>query len=87
MPEADWEKFSLEKERPDIIFIHNPYDQYNYVTTVHPLFYASRIKQYTEKLVYIPYFIHQNDMVEDTYCLLPGVIYADIVVLQSEKVR
>ena len=87
VPVADWEKFSLEKERPDIIFIHNPYDQYNYVTTVHPLFYASRIKQYTEKLVYIPYFIHQNDMVEDTYCLLPGVIYADIVVLQSEKVR
>lgn len=87
VPVTDWQKFSLEKECPDIIFIHNPYDQYNYVTTVHPLFYASKIKQFTEKLVYIPYFIHQNDMVEDTYCLLPGVIYADIVVLQSEKVR
>lgn len=87
VPVTDWQKFSLEKECPDIIFIHNPYDQYNYVTTVHPLFYASRIKQYTEKLVYIPYFIHQSDMVEDTYCLLPGIIYADIVVLQSEKVR
>lgn len=87
VPIADWQQFSLEKERPDIIFIHNPYDQYNYVTSVHPLFYASRIKQHTEKLVYIPYFIHQNDRVEDTYCVLPGIIYADIVVLQSEKVK
>lgn len=87
VPVAEWQQFSLEKEHPDLIFIHNPYDQYNYVTTVHPFFYASRIKQYTEKLVYIPYFIHQNDMVEDTYCVLPGVIYADTVVLQSEKVR
>lgn len=87
VPIADWQQFSLEKERPDIIFIHNPYDQYNYVTSVHPLFYASRIKRHTEKLVYIPYFIHQNDRVEDTYCVLPGIIYADIVVLQSEKVK
>ena len=87
IPITDWQQFSLEKEYPDIIFIHNPYDQYNYVTSVHPLFYASRIKQHTEKLVYIPYFIHQNDRVEDTYCVLPGIIYADIVVLQSEKVK
>lgn len=87
VPITDWQQFSLEKEHPDIIFIHNPYDQYNYVTTVHPLFYASRIREYTEKLVYIPYFIHQNDQVSDTYCVLPGTIYADTVVLQSEKVR
>ncbi len=87
VPIVDWQQFSLEYEQPDIIFIHNPYDQYNYVTTVHPLFYASRIREYTEKLVYIPYFIHQNDMVSDTYCVLPGTIYADTVVLQSEKVR
>lgn len=87
VPITDWRQFSLEKEHPDIIFIHNPYDQYNYITTVHPLFYASRIREYTEKLVYIPYFIHQNERVSDTYCVLPGTIYADTVVLQSEKVR
>lgn len=87
VPITDWQQFSLEREQPDLIFIHNPYDQYNYVTTVHPLFYASKIHAYTEKLVYIPYFIHQNDQVTDTYCVLPGIIYADTVVLQSEKVR
>lgn len=87
VPITDWQQFSLEQEHPDIIFIHNPYDQYNYVTTVHPIFYASKIREYTEKLVYIPYFVHQNDVVSDSYCVLPGTIYADVVVLQSEKVR
>lgn len=70
-----------------MIFIHNPYDQYNFVTSVHPLFYSSKIRNYTDKLVYIPYFIHQRDVVLADYCVLPGTIYADIVVLQSEKVR
>ncbi len=87
VPVTDWQQYSLEKEHPDIIFIHNPYDQLNIVTTVHPLFYASRIKDYTEKLVYIPYFVHQNDIVAEHYCVLPGTIYADVVILQSEKVR
>ena len=87
VPVMDWQQYSLEKEHPDIIFIHNPYDQFNVVTTVHPFFYASRIKDYTEKLVYIPYFIHQNDIVPEHYCVLPGTIYADTVILQSEKVR
>lgn len=87
VPIVDWQQYSLEKEHPDIIFIHNPYDQYNYVTTIHPQFYASKIREYTDKLVYIPYFIHQNDMVRDHYCVLPGTLYADTVILQSEKVR
>ena len=87
VPITDWQQYSLEKEHPDIIFIHNPYDQYNIVTTVHPLFYASRIKDYTEKLVYIPYFVHQNESVAEHYCVLPGTLYADVVILQSEKVR
>ena len=65
VPIADWQQFSLETEHPDIIFIHNPYDQYNFVTTIHPMFYSSKIREYTEKLVYIPYFTHQNDMVEE----------------------
>jgi hypothetical protein len=87
VPITDWQQYSLEEEHPDIIFIHNPYDQYNYVTTVHPYFYASRIKKFTNKLVYIPYFIHQNDIVQEHYCVLPGILYADTVILQSENVR
>lgn len=87
VPIMDWQQYSLESEHPDVIFIHNPYDGYNYVTTIHPQFYSAKIRNYTDKLVYIPYFIHRNDMVKDQYCVLPGTIYADLVILQSEKVR
>ena len=87
VPIVDWRQYSLEDEHPEMIFIHNPYDQYNYVTTIYPEFYSSKIKDYTDKLIYIPYFVHQNDVVKETYCVLPGTIYADKVILQSEKVR
>ena len=87
VPITNWQWYSLENEHPDIIFIHNPYDEYNYVTTVHPHFYSSKIRNFTDKLVYIPYFVHQNDIVKDIYCVQPGTVYADIVILQSEKVR
>lgn len=87
VPITDWQQFSLQNEHPDMIFIHNPYDQCNFVTTIHPMFYSSKIHEYTDKLVYIPYFVHLNDDVEEIYCVQPGIIYADVVVLQSEKVR
>lgn len=87
VPITDWNQYSLEVEHPDIIFIHNPYDQCNYVTSIHPFFYSSKIRKYTDKLVYIPYFVHQKDTVKENYCVLPGVVYADVVVLQSDKVR
>ncbi|MDE6386750.1 MAG: hypothetical protein K2L82_02950 [Lachnospiraceae bacterium] len=87
VPIVDWQQYSLEAEHPAVIFIHNPYDQYNLVTTVHPQFYSAKIRNYTDKLVYIPYFVHRNDMVKEEYCVLPGTLYANVVVLQSEKVR
>ena len=78
-----------------MIFIHNPYDEYNRVTRIHPFFYASNLKKYTEMLVYIPYFLlreidpeNKNDLEEiKHFCMLPGVLYADRVIVQSEKMR
>ncbi len=87
VPVISWEEYEFEARRPDVMYIHNPYDQYNLVTSVHPRFYAANIKQYTKKLVYIPYFIHQNDYVPEYHCYTAGVHHADLVILQSEKVR
>ena len=78
-----------------MIFIHNPYDECNYVTSVHPFFYAKNLKQFTDKLVYIPYFIlgevdpENEDAVKgmEHFCTVPGVIYADQVVVQSEDMK
>ena len=55
----------VEDRRPDAIYIHNPYDDYNRATNVHPNFYSSRLKNYTDELVYIPYFVLSEIELED----------------------
>ena len=54
---TDWQEYDFEERKPDVVYIHNGYDNWNLVTSVHPRFYSGNLKQYTEKLVYIPYFI------------------------------
>ena len=87
--------YDFEKRRPDIIFIHNPYDGCNYVTSVPPYFYSENLKKFTEQLIYIPYFILGEYEPEDKeglkkiehFCTVPGVMNADRVIVQSEKMR
>lgn len=91
----DWQTYDFENRRPDEIYIHNPYDDWNLVTSVHPRFYSSNLKKYTDQLIYLPYFvmgeIDPND--QDTisrinhFCFLPGIIYADKVIVESESIR
>lgn len=95
VPVVHYEDYDLEARKPDIIYIHNPYDECNYVTSVHPYFYSKRLKNFTEKLVYIPYFVleeidqHNQAAVDRMkgFCFMPGTIYADQVVVQSENMR
>lgn len=49
------EEYDLENDLPDIIYIHNPYDNTNLVTRVDSRYYSWNLKKYCEKLVYIPY--------------------------------
>lgn len=92
---TDWETYDLEARRPDVVYIHNPYDEANRVTCVHPRFFSSNLKKYTKKLVYIPYFVLPEIEPDDQlkinrmkhFITLPGVLYADKVILQSEKMR
>lgn len=95
VPVISYKDYDFEKRRPDMIFIHNPYDNYNYVTSVHPDFYSDRLKQFTEKLVYIPYFILDEVNPDDKnkvdkiahFCACSGVLNADKVIVQSEAIR
>lgn len=54
---TSYEEYNIEDRCPDIIYIHNPYDEYNLVTSVAPDFYSHNLKKYTKCLVYIPYFL------------------------------
>ena len=95
VPVTNYEEYDFESRKPDMIYIHNPYDEANYVTSVHPFFYAKNLKKFTEKLVYIPYFIlgeisPDNEQAVkniEHFCTLPGVFHADRVIVQSEDMR
>lgn len=95
VPVVWYEDYDFEKRRPDLILIHNPYDECNFVTSVAPFFYSSHLKKFTERLVYIPYFVLGEIEPEDRqaleelkkFCLVPGVFYAHRVIVQSEKMR
>jgi len=95
VPVMWYKDYDFAKRRPDMIFIHNPYDKCNYVTSVEPFFYSENLKQFTEKLIYIPYFILEEIEPENQeavkemahFCTVPGVIHADRVIVQSENMR
>lgn len=50
------EEYDLENDLPDIIYIHNPYDNTNLITRVDSRYYSWNLKKYCEKLVYLPYY-------------------------------
>lgn len=93
IPITGWEQYNFEERCPDVIYIHNAYDDMNLVTCVHPRFFSSNLKKYTEELIYIPYFVLEEIEPDNQakiegmkhFCILPGIIHADKVILQSEK--
>lgn len=95
VPITRYQDYSFEERNPDIIFIHNPYDDLNMVTSVHPFFYSTNLKKHTDNLIYIPYFILDEISPDDQlavesiqhFCTLPGVLNADKVIVQSEQIR
>lgn len=86
VPVTGYDRFDFRTCHPDMIFIHNPYDATNYVTSIHPFFYSENLKKYTDCLVYIPYFCTSGGMSGGQYTC-PAYFYADYIVIQSEKYR
>ncbi len=86
VPVVYYENYRLEERKPDIVYIHNPYDEGNYVTTVDPRFYSGELKKYADKLVYIPYYTTTGGMAESqARCF--AYYNADYIVIQAEKYR
>ncbi len=95
VPITHYSEYDFADRRPDAIFIHNPYDQNNYVTSVHPSFYSDKLKGYTDRLIYIPYYVSDEansdsrEVMEGraSYVLSSGVFNADMVFVQSENTK
>lgn len=93
---TDWKSYDVESRRPDVIFIMNPYDGQNYVTSVHPDFYSSRLKDCTDMLVYIeyglPYWLyrdpHEPELEEEFKNkgnILPAHLHAHCIITYSKE--
>ena len=85
----------LELLHPEVIVIQNPYDAWHPAISLPEQFYAPNLRKYTDKLVYLPPFVVKEFSKENTreysnlqyYATMPGVVYADYVIAQSENMK
>jgi len=86
VPIIDCGAYCIEDRKPDIAYIHNPYDNANYVTSVDPRFYSFELKKNVECLVYIPYYTTAGGMAEgQKQCM--AYYHVDYIIIQTEKYR
>ncbi|MBR4027353.1 MAG: hypothetical protein IKJ01_07340, partial [Lachnospiraceae bacterium] len=86
IPIVDYHIYFVEEEKPDVAFIHNPYDEYNLVTRVDSRYFSHELKKYVNKLVYIPYYLNART-VSDNHLNLSAYKYVDYIMVQSEAFR
>lgn len=92
VPITSYVAYDLSKRKPDVIYIHNPYDDCNFVTSVAPRFYSKELKRHTSMLVYVPYFILEEPDVDNIslinhFVVVSAIENSDRVVVQSQAMR
>jgi len=91
VPITPYNQYDLETEQPDIIFVHNIYDQYNTITQLEPTYFASNLKRYTDMLVYIPYCVSSyNKYEQNDFCASypsPAVQFVDKIVVANKLIK
>ena len=90
-----YDTFDLQSYQADVIITQNPYDQYNSAITYSPEYFTENLRKMAGQLIYIPYFVLDDFGPEDgrgmrsleSFCNMPGMVYADLVVLQSRQMK
>jgi hypothetical protein len=57
IPIENYKNTDLSVLHPDAIYIHNPYDDDNYITSVNPRYFSKYLKVQTDCLIYVPYYV------------------------------
>lgn len=83
VPITSWLNYDIAKRRPDVIYIHNPFDDTNYVTSVYPQFYSCELKKYTDMLVYVPYY-YSGGLIPEHHVFLSAYKYVDKIIVQND---
>lgn len=86
---TDYKEYDLEANRPDVIYIHNPYDAANTVTSVDPAYYSKVLRKYTDMLVYVPYHIsgiagNYESVINN---IMPAFLYVNKMIVQSKSME
>ncbi|MCL1864039.1 MAG: hypothetical protein FWF78_10790 [Defluviitaleaceae bacterium] len=84
-----WEDYDIPTRRPDIIFTHVPYDDFGNNFTIHPNYYHKNLRQFCDKVVYIPYYVHGESSSGSNagFATTPGPIHAHHTILENENIR
>ena len=90
-----WWDYDVAAQRQDVIYIQWQYDEWNPYLTVPADYYAANLRHYTEKLVFKQAWktaeFGEEDRLEQINAKIamrmPGVVYADEVLAQSENIR
>ena len=86
VPVMDWQSVDLMSMHPEVIFICNPYDDRNAITSVDSRYYSRSLRSCTDCLVYIPYYTTAGNMA-DSQSSCPAYRQVDYIVIQAEKYR
>ncbi len=83
---TDYREYNLAQRKPDVVFIHNPYDDRNTITQVPETFFSRELVKYTKHLIYIPYYVSKR-LTAPHMPTLPGVQNSWRTFVQSERMR
>lgn len=89
VPVVDYKEFNLKELNPDIIYIHNQYDDCNNATRVDSKYFSYNLKKYTDMLVYVTYGIlgtYPVSFYKEFYSFIATRDF-DRVVVQSESFK
>lgn len=84
IPITDFRKYNIKERKPDVIYVHNPYDNYNLITRVYSDYFSFNLKKYSNMLVYVPYFVTSGKLPKELY-YLPAYNNVDRIIAQSHN--
>lgn len=79
-----WQDNQVDEIDPDVIFIHNPYDGNNWVTSIHPKYYTNKLVCKDRVVIYVPYYVSYTDDEGISVFMGSAGYYTDYVIVQSE---
>lgn len=82
-----WQDHWVDEIDPDVIFIHNPYDWNNRLTSIYPKYYTNKLISMDRVVIYVPYYVSYMDDKGILISIGGAEFYADYVITQSEQYK